>query len=92
MGTGKEVAAGERGEVLYNTVGKTTNNGLKVCVRAPTVMMGYLNRPEATAETIDKEGWLHTGTVFPDYGKQVIFVQVISATWILMEERTLSID
>jgi fatty-acyl-CoA synthase len=30
-------------------------------IRSPAVMKGYWNRPEATAETIDAEGWLRTG-------------------------------
>ena len=32
-------------------------------VKGPNVMLGYLNRPDATAETLDAEGFLHTGDV-----------------------------
>ena len=48
LGTDEDVPPGEPGELW---------------IRGPQVMKGYLNQPEATAHTINAEGWLRTGDV-----------------------------
>jgi long-chain acyl-CoA synthetase len=52
---------GTVGLVLQGQEVKLESDG-EICVKGPSVMMGYYKRPELTAETII-EGWLHTGDI-----------------------------
>jgi len=45
---GNELPLGERGEL---------------CIKGPQVMKGYWQQPEATAQTLDAQGWLKTGDI-----------------------------
>jgi long-chain acyl-CoA synthetase len=54
-----ERVAGEPGELM---------------VRGPIVTMGYYNNPEATKQTIEPDGWLHTGDIATHDGAGHFFV------------------
>ncbi len=64
---------GSIGVLLPNTEARLVDNETgtdtplggdgELWIRGPLVMTGYLNNAQATAETIDAEGWLHTGDV-----------------------------
>ncbi|WP_108786629.1 long-chain-fatty-acid--CoA ligase [Erythrobacter sp. Alg231-14] len=53
-GANIEIRGPDNKELPFGEIGE-------VCIKSPSNTAGYWNLPEATASTIDAEGWVHTG-------------------------------
>lgn len=68
------------GKLMYHCECKIDSEDPKnisgeICVRGENMMLGYYKNDEATKETIDAEGWLHTGDMGTMDEDNVIFIR-----------------
>jgi len=75
---------GSTGQVFFHTEGRVVDeNGIdcqpgeqgEIWIRGKHIMLEYWNRPEATAETITRDGWLRTGDVASMDEEGYVYIQ-----------------
>lgn len=84
IGSLENIKPGSIGEVFLGAKVKVVDENGKslgpnqpgeLCFKSLRVMKGYINDPKATKETIDSDGWLHTGDIaYYDEDKQFFIV------------------
>jgi long-subunit acyl-CoA synthetase (AMP-forming) len=62
ISTPAKYATGKAGWALPGTELKIADDG-EICMRGRHVFKGYFKNPDATAESMDGEGWLHSGDI-----------------------------
>lgn len=65
---------GSSGKAMPSVEVKLSDEG-ELLTRSASIMKGYLNQPELTAQTVDNDGWLHTGDVATIDDEGFIFIK-----------------
>ncbi len=78
---------GSSGKVLPSVEVKIKDDEL--LARGPSIMKGYLNNPDLTKQTIDKDGWLHTGDLAYIDEEGFIFIKSRKKIFINFQQETM---
>lgn len=92
LGTSGQILPNCQSKLIDGETGNTVpaNTQGELLVKTPAMMKGYFNNPSATAQTIDEDGWLHTGdiAVYDDEG----YFKIVDRTKELIKVKGLQVS